>query len=291
MKHQKFPSHEPFKKGAREHMRKWIKSTLRENLIESKSVILPLSDARAGKNFYGEAIPAVSNRFPNTFKAKTFGRVSLAGNALRSASAVFNLFAPLQKYLGSKEKEIAILVSQMIGVKIIKVKSIKFEQPAKTKNKPLNDRTALDVLITAVGKSGEIGIGIEVKYTEGPYSWGKLERKRMNDPKEIYAVKIRKSGMIDSNNLSGLNTRHLKQIWRNVLLGEAMFKNNFYYVHLFPEGNTYQAAVAQAFEDKLTKLGRSRFKQLTYESYIKFIEDIISQNKWTKYLRNRYLIK
>jgi hypothetical protein len=96
-----------------------------------------------------------------------------------------------------------------------------------------------------------------------------------------------------------LSAHHLRQIWRNHLLGFSMqYKGDIqliHHVHLYPEGNTHFHKVAvPEYINLLADCGKESFKPITYERYFDIL-DKYNENEnikaWVQYLRARYLVK
>ena len=98
--------------------------------------------------------------------------------------------------------------------------------------------------------------------------------------------------------ISFINANHLRQIWRNHILGYSMlFRGDiqhFHHIHLYPQGNKhfFERAIPE-YKSLLTDCGKTTFIDLTYESLFDMISKIFISDKqqdWLKYLRKRYLI-
>lgn len=259
--------------------------------IDPVSVVLPSSAAKEGKNFYrNDVLDAVTERFPRAFHTK-LGRGSRAGDAFCSAHAPFNLVAPLRSRRAVACAAPAL--SAMLGVAVHEVQSVNFEQPGSRDQNPLGDNTAYDSCISAIGSGSAIKVGIEVKFSEGPYGWGESEKRRMFDPESQYCSATTSGGFFQPKAADGLRNCHLKQLWRNMLLAQTLGASllvQFYYVHLYPEGNDYQAAAVAKFASALTDRGRARFRSITYEKYFHILGDAGCDADWVSYLRRRYLV-
>lgn len=98
--------------------------------------------------------------------------------------------------------------------------------------------------------------------------------------------------------ISFIKANHLRQIWRNHILGYSMlFRGDiqhFHHIHLYPQGNKhfFERAIPE-YKSLLTDCGKTTFIDLTYESLFDMISKIFISDKqqdWLKYLRKRYLI-
>ena len=286
-----YPDPTLFLHRARAHMRQWMSNELLVEPTDQVSVLLPATDAASGKNFYDHDVRrAVQERFPRAFRESP-SPGSRVGDALCSAQAPFNLFGPLCSDLHSDRA--ACVVSSMLGVAVDRVDGIAFEQPARRQDNPLGDNTAFDALISATADDQPVSVGIEVKFTEGPYGWGRTEKERMHDPGSCYNVATTSGGRFRPNAGVDLRNCHLKQVWRNMLLAQALGSKHAvpsYYVHLYPEGNHYQATVVGNFARTLTDHGSAFFRPITYEDYFQILIQAGCDGGWLAYLRKRYLV-
>jgi len=296
-----FPDPSEFRQAARVHQRAWVSDHLHLQLTHPERVTLPVVEAQEGKNFFSIAVQAaVVERFSATFALNASGRPSTrAADALGSAHIPFNLFAPLRGYLGTVE--LARFVAALAARQIASVSEVGLEFAHPDARQAIGDNTSFDayLLARAPGSNGGHGpaifLGIEVKYTEGPYAWGKKEKKRMFAAGDSYHRLTASSGLFKVGTTVELRTPHLKQMWRNMLLGvataEAMH-TEFMYLHLYPKGNVYQAAACSKFTEQLTAKGQGAFRPITYEGLLGAAEAALPADAvpWLEYLRARYLV-
>jgi len=296
-----FPDPSDFRHAARVHQRAWVSDHLHIQLTHPERVILPVAEAQEGKNFFSPAVrEAVVDRFPATFAPNAFRRPSTrAADALCSAHIPFNLFAPLRGYTGTAA--LSRFIAALAARPIVSVLEVGFEYAHPEARKKIGDNTSFDayLLTQAPGLDGRLGpaifLGVEVKYTEGPYSWGKTERKRMFAADDSYHRLTGSSGLFKVGTTVELRTRHLKQMWRNMLLGvataEAM-RTEFMYLHLHPQGNVYQATACSKFAEQLTARGQGVFRPITYEGFLGAAAETLPADAvpWLDYLRVRYLV-
>jgi len=162
------------------------------------------------------------------------------------------------------------------------------------KRELLDDNTSFDIYIDY--KNGEeiCGLGIEVKYTEKSYPFGKTEKERMWDDKSLYNQLSKNSGVYKKEALHKLRTTKLKQAWRNHLLGIKLLElkklNKFYSVHLYPKANTYQANMCKEYIGCLKEEQQQSFIPITFEHFIETAEKVFTNfkhRKWIKYLKDR----
>ncbi len=216
---------------------------------------------------------------------------------LRSEHIPYNLFHPIAKQNDDNPELVSAFFQELFGVQIDSITQIRIEYSSYIHRKVLlNDNTSFDAYIEANHKDKVIGFGIEVKYTEKSYPYGKTERKQTFDnPNSPYNQLTESSGIYIGETIDKLKSTKLKQFWRNHLLGirlvELQELDEFYSVHLYPQGNTYQHQAAQEYQECLEPEHQFRFKPITFE---KFIEVAASQfidaesKNWVGYLRDRY---
>lgn len=275
-------------------MRSWLKAQgLRS--IHSERVLFPERAALDGKNFFNDEVcELVNQRYKNAFLRGRSGRPRpLANDALRSQHIPFNLFGLLGRYLGSVE--LAKFLSALAGMELTAVEGLEIECTNPAAEPMLSDNTAFDACLTARRGFQKIVVGVEVKYTEGPYGWGKTEKRRMFDASDAYVRISETAEEIKPGAFAHLRNRHLKQIWRNFLLGVCTAESptcNFVYIHLFPAGNVYQAAACERFASFLTETGRSVFKPRTYERFLDLAQEYLpgELGLWREYIRRRYIV-
>jgi len=295
-----FPDPGGFREAARAHQRAWVRDHLHVQPTHPERVTLPVTEAQQGKNFFSSAVrQAVVERFGATFALNASGLPNTrAADALCSAHIPFNLFAPLRGYLGTPT--LARFVTALAARPIASVSEVGFEFAHREAKQAIGDNTAFDAYLLAQapgsdgGRGPAIFLGVEVKYTEGPYAWGKTEKKRMFAVDDSYCRLTVSSGLFEVGATVELGTRHLKQMWRNMLLGvataEAMH-TEFAYLHLYPEGNVYQGAACSKFAEQLTVNGQGVFRPITYEGFLGAAAALPADAlPWLEYLRARYLV-
>jgi hypothetical protein len=246
--------------------------------------------ALAGDNFY--------RRWPGMLDAVN-GRVGvsdkkLCWDMLASDHIPYNFFIPMREQSWAIE-----LVRGWVGPSASKVTAIEIEWAPEPAADYLRDNTSFDAYVayeTADGKRG--AIGIETKFTEGPYSWGKTEHAQMHDDGSRYLNVTRTSKAFVEDALVQLRTPKLKQLWRNQLLGEAMRQRGdvdaFTSVLLYPAGNTHYACAASAYAALLRPdAGASRFVPVTFEEHFARCRSICEGAEtaaWLDYLERRYVV-
>lgn len=223
----------------------------------------------------------------------------LMGNMLRSEHIPWNVFYPMNL---DKQATVALLKEILKTDEIDNVTDIRIEW-APEKETALDDNTSFDTYIEYMYNWEKCGVGIEVKYTEEGYPFGKLERKRVMEQEDsLYATKTRQCGLfineISNRRLSEtlLCKDDYRQIWRNHLLGAAMVMNGqidrFHSITLYPNGNTHFRKVLPEYEKSLSEYGKSTFGYITIEKLILLISKHFEMNEknkqWVDYLNTRY---
>lgn len=264
--------------------------------------ILCDQDAMAGANFYCYKKPrewAALQTWANEDKGKkvNFQGIGLK-NLLRSEHIPFNLFYPLEKLRQENNPLLIRFLERLLGnrFQIDKVNRIKIEFASDLPTKELlNDHTCFDVYIEVMSGDKKIGLGIEVKYTEKSYPYGDTEKKEMDRDSSVYNQLTISSGYFKGNAKLSLNTVKLKQPWRNHLLGLKLLElkelDQFYSLHLFPEGNTYQQKVCDEYINCLKEDYKHSFVPVTFEYFIAVAEQYFKEDeneKWLTYLKSRY---
>ena len=282
-----------FKAKARAHQFAFRENELNDFYDEKNpQVILSPDAAKQGLIFcdiYRELIKS---------KVKSFKSSVLFSNMLRSEHIPYNIFTPMEDDLDAT----VALFNEIIGGGISKINCIRIEYAGVAdKSEYLNDGTSFDTFIEYVSSDGSIGgIGIEVKYTENGYPIGIKEKLDIEKTNGLYHQMTRKSNWYipTLDIISFIKANHLRQIWRNHILGYSMLCRgdikHFHHIHLYPQGNKHfhEHAIPE-YKSLLTDCGKTTFIDLTYESLFDMISEIFISNKqqeWLKYLRKRYLV-
>ena len=282
-----------FKKKTRAHQFAYRENVLNDFYDEKNpQVILSPDAAKQGLIFcetYRELIKS---------KVKSFKFSALFSNMLRSEHIPYNIFTPMEEDMSAT----TALFNEIIGGGISKINRIQIEFAGDAdKSEYLNDGTSFDTFIEYLSIDGSIGgIGIEVKYTENGYRIGDKEKKDIENPNGTYRQVSEESNYFISSldTKSFIKANHLRQIWRNHILGYSMLKKGeikrFHYIHLYPEGNRhFHKYAVPEYKQLLTEQGRNSFIDLTYESLFKLIDSHFKQEKqkeWLEYLRKRYIV-
>ena len=260
------------------------------NEYRTPQVLLSEENAKLGMIFYEGYRDLILSKVGNV-------ATQLTANMLRSEHIPYNLFTPLETM-----PEIAVdLFSKMIGVPIKQIKSIEIEYAGiGDKSIYLNDRTSFDAFVSYITPDDRKGgIGIEVKYTENEYPLGEKEGKDIACDNHLYKDMTAESGSFRSGlDISMfLTAHHLRQIWRNHILGYSMKHKGdvdiIHHVHIYPEHNEHFHNYAlPEYRALLTGNGNESFKSITYENYFDMLNDYRDNEQvsdWVKYLRKRYL--
>jgi hypothetical protein len=231
-------------------------------------------------------------------KVKSFRSSVLFSNMLRSEHIPYNIFTPMEEDLDAA----TTLFNGIIGGGISKINRIYIEFAGDAdKSEYLNDGTSFDTFIEYFSSDGSIGgIGIEVKYTENGYPIGVKEKQDIENLNGLYHQITKRSQWyiptLDTR--SFIKANHLRQIWRNHILGYSMLYRgdiqHFHHIHLYPQGNKHfhEYAIPE-YKTLLTEHGKASFIDLTYESLFDMISKIFISDKhkeWLKYLQKRYII-
>lgn len=281
-----------FKAKARAHQFAFRENVLKDYYEErNPQVILSPDAAQRGLIFcdvYRELIRG---------KIGEFGTSALFSNMLRSEHIPLNIFIPMEEDL----EHTKLLFNEIIGGSISHICHICIEYAGHIdKSMYLNDGTSFDAYIEYETENGQKGaLGIEVKYTEGSYPIGIKEEKDIKNTDGLYRKMTAKSGYFVPNldiNMF-IKAHHLRQIWRNQLLGFSMIDRGdiryFHHIHLYPQGNTHfhQYALPE-YKSLLTQKGKGCFIDLTYEQLFEKMAKYftsLKQREWIEYLYQRYL--
>lgn len=280
-----------FKRWARALQFAYRENVLHDfNEYRAPQVLLSVDNAKRGLIFY--------EGYRNLILSKV-GNIStqLTANMLRSEHIPYNLFTPLETMPDIS----AEIFGKIIGVPIKNILEILIEYAGSgDKSLYLNDRTSFDTFVKYETCDGRIGgIGIEVKYTENEYPLGDKEGKDIAGDNVRYRNLTTESGYY----LPGLDIKmfltahHLRQIWRNHILGFSMVKKGdielMHHVHIYPQNNKHFHLYALPdYRKLLTDKGNESFKAITYEAFFDMLDKYSEDNnikEWVKYLRRRYL--
>lgn len=261
------------------------------------------TDALKGGNFYCHNDPKEWQSLKEWSKKDKGERVNFTAagltNMLRSEHIPFNLFYPLEKIRNTNPELLNTFLEKLFNdkIKVDKVNRIKIEFASELpKSKLLDDNTSFDAYIEFQDGGSKCGLGIEVKYTEKSYPYGKTEKDRMfNQEDSEYNRLTRLSRYYNEENIAELKLDQLKQIWRNHLLGIKLLALNeldsFHSVHIYPEGNVYQKEASEKYINCLAKGEKQSFVPITFERFIEVAEVVFTSEEhktWIQYLKDRY---
>jgi len=250
------------------------------------------ADALAGKNFFPwpGMLAAIEQRYGLADTKLTF-------DMLRSEHIPFNFFVPLAEHAA-----MIPLAQEWSGIEVAAILFIEIEWAPKPKARFLDDNTSFDAYVEYRAKDGSRGaIGVEVKFTEREYPWGKTERMRMFDDRSRYLTAHARSGIYGTGSLELLRTPQFKQLWRNQLLGETMLQSpelgleHFTSVLLYPKGNAHFVDVTHEYENLLVSVRPSAtFHAVTFEDVIASCREharTAQDREWAEYLAARYIVE
>lgn len=287
-----------FRRLARAHQSDFRENVLhvdfdRSNPRAQYGNLLPEDAAKQGLIFYegyrDYIMKAAKERY-----GKINGTARYA-NLLRSEHIPLNIFAPMELNLIGAGN----LFNDIISGGITRIEGIHIEHPRKYyPDKYLKDKTSFDTFIhykTSSGLRG--GIGIEVKYTEVGYKIGKKEKDDMENTDHPYTKVTQACGYFLDPKPENFKPDHLRQIWRNHILGASMIQAGeldvFHCIHLYPKGNIHFDDFAiPKYCEQLTEKGKKSFIGLTYESLFLLMGKYFTtpqETDWTEYLKRRYL--
>ena len=283
-----------FKKWARALQFAYREDILNDfNENRAPQVLLNDDNVRKGLIFYKGFRDLILSKD----KVRKAGVSALTNNMLRSEHIPYNLFTPLETMADIAAR----IFEEIIDIPIDRIVGIEIEYAGRDdKELYLNDRTSFDTFVwyvTPDGKKG--GIGIEVKYTENEYPLGEKEGKDIKGANPRYGDITSKSKYFipDLDIKRFLTAHHLRQIWRNHILGFSMLDKGdvdiIHHVHIYPQGNEhFHLKALPEYRELLTDKGNESFKTLTYEEYFSILDKYDENGAvkdWVKYLRERYL--
>ena len=267
--------------------------------------ILDKTDAEKGYNFFcynsheWNEFKDWANK--NTGQEKKNKIVNFNGiglrNMLRSEHIPYNMFFPLAKLQKTKPELVKQFIEKLIpNIKISQISKIKIEYVSELdKKKLLDDNTSFDTYIEYKSENKKCGLGIELKYTEKSYPYGKTEEKRLFNEKSEYNQLAKKSDYFNCEfyKLDKQELKKIKQLWRNHLLGIKLVDINeldkFHSVHIYPKGNKYQKQACDNYIKYLSATGKRNFVPVNFEGFISVAYDIFGNQNWIEYLERRYL--
>jgi hypothetical protein len=246
---------------------------------------LTKQDALASYNFYREwpgLCELVQSRFPLRDSA-------LYSDMLRSQHMPFNLFGPLALELSQPH---TLEMIRLLAPDVMEVKAILFEHAPPKAAALLGDKTCFDVYVEYVAHDGaNCAVGVEVKYTEGPAGYGKLERARMFAADSVYHRLTTASEIYIADAIPRLRKKDLKQLWREHLLGVALGVERFRLAVLGPHRNPQLALAVEDYRKQLLFTHRDHVLLISLEQWIATARHIATSPAriaWAEYLAARY---
>lgn len=283
-----------FKAKARAHQFAFREKVLNDFYDEKNPQVILTPEAAKQGLIFCDVYRELICRKVNSFKTSV-----LFSNMLRSEHIPYNIFTPMEE----DPDATVSLFNAIIGGGISRINHIYIEFAGHAdKSEYLNDGTSFDTFIEYISSDGSVGgIGIEVKYTENGYPIGVKEKEDIEKPNGLYHRMTEQSHWYipSLDILSFIKANHLRQIWRNHILGYSMLCRGdvrlFHHIHLYPQGNKHfnEYAIPE-YKSLLTECGKATFIDLTYETLFDMIGVNFLSSKhqeWLKYLRKRYIIQ
>jgi hypothetical protein len=211
---------------------------------------------------------------------------------LRSEHVPFNFFGPLALDV---DGDLTWSLIKWIAPDMEHVDAVRIEHAPEEATALLADNTSFDVFVEYSSSRGaKCALGIEVKYTEGPYGYGARERTHMFASDSAYHQLTEKSCLYEENALLRLRRTDLKQLWRNHLLGSALNLHRFRSVLLYPRGNLHAAKAANEYRMTLRPERQHEFVSLTFEEWLSAARgsaQCLPEVEWIAYLSDRYDVR
>lgn len=264
---------------------------------------LHTSDAQNGANFYCHKSPEDWQALREWAKKDKGERVNFVSsdmvNLVDSKHIPFNFIYPLEKIRLTQPDLLNTFLETLFAnkIQVDKVNRIKIDFASDmNKQELLDDNTSFDAYIEYESGENKCALGIAFKYTEKSYPYDKREKARMFDQEDsIYHTLTRDSYFFVADKVNELRTDQLKQLWRNHLLGLKLAANkqlnDFRSVHVYPEGNVYQAEASEKYNKCLRESKREYFFPITFEKFVLTAENVFGSlegQEWISYLKNRY---
>ena len=277
-----------FKRRARLHQSRFRVEQLGLLAYRDFGNRLVTADALAGRNFY-TAWPGLFDAVTARYEA---GDTRLYWDMLRSEHMPFNLFVPLR----DERALLEAWVHRVTDERPRHVRRVEVEFAPAPKSAYLDDSTSFDAFVEYEREDGGSGgVGVEVKYTEGEYPYGKQEQRRMFSDASPYHHVHARSGMYVVGSIPTLRTERFKQVWRNHLLGEAMVQRGelarFTSVTIFPAGNEHFVRVMKEYPLLLRPEMQARVVAQTFDEFLEVLGSAGGSDRvapWLAYLRRRY---
>jgi len=262
-----------------------------------------VTDAKKGANFYCYKDPKEWQELREWTKKDKGKRVNFENsglcNMITSEHIPYNIFYPLEKLRISHPEQLNTFLELLFNnkIKVDSVSRIKIEFAGDIPSAQLlDDNTIFDAYIEYMDGEHKCGLGIEVKYTEKSYPYGKREKDRMfNLEDSIYHTLSQRSNFYKNETIPELRVDQLKQLWKNHLLGLQMVDKKeldiFHSVLLYPEANQYQAEASIQYSKCLKDNRQQFFNPITFEKFIIAAENVfgsLEDQSWISYFKERY---
>lgn len=262
-----------------------------------------VSDAKKGANFYCYNNAKEWQELREWTRKEQGKRVDFENsdlsNMLRSEHIPYNVFYPLEKLRLNHPDQLNTFLELLFNnsIKVDSVSQIKIEYSSDIPSSLLlDDNTCFDAYIEYKDGDLKCGLGIEVKYTEKSYPYGKREKERMfNQEDSIYHTLSKASNFYMPDTIPELRLDQLKKMWRNHLLGMQLVNlkelDEFHSVLLYPEANKYQAEGSAKYSKCLKDNRKQFFHPITFEKFILVAENVfgsLEDQTWIPYFKERY---
>lgn len=280
-----YANDDPFKVAARLHQSRYRASVLRVGYDTYGNRLEPSAALGLANYFDGLGVrEALRRRYPNYSATRD-------ADMLRSEHVPFNLFAPL----AARARLAAVLLERMTGVAFSSGPELQFEWAPTPEGNYLGDKTSFDAYFSGLDEQGRrLGVGVEVKFTEGAYAIGRTEARRVRDIESPYWVITRSSAAFLEDRRNDLATDELRQIWRNHLLGLSMLRHReldrFVSVTLYPAGNRHFAEALPRYRACVEPALTTDIVGITFEDYVSWLPETDELRAWKDYLRDRYIV-
>ena len=292
-------SRRAFLETARARQRSFLHRTFGVESIHPKRVLLPPHVASKGGNFIQSPplLAMVREHLRLASPSAPLPNRALTMDALRSEHIPFNLIAPLRCI--SDPRRVVSFLQELVGLPFATLDDVRIEHAPPGSRELLDDNTCFDAFIALTCSDGSRhALGIEVKYTEGPYPWGATEKRRMFATRSAYSRLTSTRALYREGALNLLRTPRLKQMWRNQLLGECLLLaplgfTSYQYLLLYPALNAHWQVVDADYRQLLQQgTGLPKYMGVTYERWLDLAaRHSLTQGEpdWIAYCLNRYI--
>lgn len=218
---------------------------------------------------------------------KLYGKPRIFYHLLSSQPMVFNLFAALSLDLPLTTKVFA----ELSRGRCQQVTRIEFEHsPGRRNPEYLGDRSAFDVYIEYMGRTGPGIVGIEVKYHENMDNEDPKDEAKGPNPR--YDEVANRAECFIVSKRAQLKEKPLQQVWRDHLLVASILqrdKHSFregFFAFLSPKANDACNTAIASYQSCLSCC--DTFEHWTLEQVVEAIQRV-SDDAWVTDFRDRYL--